>query len=34
LWTGEVAEFAVSRPGGVLTVRAAMAERRPAARAK
>jgi S1-C subfamily serine protease len=29
---GEVAEFAVSRPGGMLTVRAEMAEREPAAR--
>ena len=29
---GEVAEFAVSRPGGAVTVRAAMAEREPAAR--
>ena len=27
LRTGEVAEFAVSRPGGTLTVRAEMAER-------
>ena len=26
---GEVAEFAVSRPGGAVTVRAAMAEREP-----
>ena len=31
---GEVAEFAVSRPGGAVTVRAAMAEREPAARSK
>jgi S1-C subfamily serine protease len=31
---GEVAEFAVSRPGSTLTVRAAMAEREPAARSK
>jgi hypothetical protein len=29
---GEVAEFAVSRLGGMLTVRAEMAEREPAAR--
>jgi hypothetical protein len=28
----EFAEFAVSRPGGAVTVRAAMAEREPAAR--
>ena len=34
LRTGEVAEFAVSRPGGTLTVRAEMAEREPAARSK
>jgi hypothetical protein len=34
LRTGEVAEFAVSRPGGTLTVRAAMAEREPAPRCK
>jgi S1-C subfamily serine protease len=34
LRTGEVAEFAVSRPGGTVTVRAAMAEREPAARSK
>jgi S1-C subfamily serine protease len=33
LRTGEVAEFAVSRPGGAVTVRA-MAEREPAARSK
>ena len=31
---GEVAEFAVSRPGGTLTVRAEMAEREPAARSR
>jgi hypothetical protein len=31
---GEVAEFAVSRLGGMLTVRAEMAEREPAARSK
>jgi S1-C subfamily serine protease len=31
---GEVTEFAVSRPGGAVTVRAAMAEREPAARSK
>ena len=31
---GEVAEFAVSRPSGTLTVRAAMAEREPAARSR
>jgi len=31
---GEVAEFAVSRHGGALTLRAAMAEREPAARTK
>jgi S1-C subfamily serine protease len=31
---GEVAEFAVSRPGGTVTVRAAMAERERAARSK
>ena len=31
---GEVAEFAVSHPGGAVTVRAAMAEREPAARSK
>jgi hypothetical protein len=31
---GDVAEFAVSRPGGAVTVRAAMAEREPAARSK
>jgi hypothetical protein len=31
---GEVAEFAVSRPGCAVTVRAAMAEREPAARSK
>ena len=31
---GEVAEFAVSGPGGAVTVRAAMAEREPAARSK
>jgi S1-C subfamily serine protease len=34
LRTGEVAEFAVSRPDGTVTVRAAMAEREPAARSK
>jgi S1-C subfamily serine protease len=34
LRTGEVAEFAVSRPGGTLTVRAEMAEREPAARSR
>jgi len=34
LRTGEVAEFAVSRSGGMLTVRAAMAEREPAPRSK
>jgi S1-C subfamily serine protease len=31
---GEVAEFAVSRRGGAVTVRAAMAEREPAARSR
>jgi S1-C subfamily serine protease len=31
---GEVAEFGVSRPGGAVTVRAAMAERQPPARSK
>jgi S1-C subfamily serine protease len=31
LRTGEVAEFAVSRAGGTLTVRAELAEREPAA---
>jgi hypothetical protein len=30
LRTGEIAEFAVSRPGGTLTLRAEMAEREPA----
>ena len=34
LRTGEVAELAVSRPGGTLTVRAEMAEREPAARSR
>jgi S1-C subfamily serine protease len=34
LRTGEVAEFAVSRPDGTLTVRVAMAEREPAIRTK
>jgi serine protease Do/serine protease DegQ len=34
LRTGEIAEFAVSRPGGTLTVRAEMAEREPAARSR
>jgi S1-C subfamily serine protease len=34
LRTGEVAEFAVSRPGGTLIVRAEMAEREPAARSR
>jgi hypothetical protein len=31
---GEVAEFAVSRPGGMLTVRAEMAERELGARSR
>ena len=34
LRAGEVAELAVSRPGGTLTVRAEMAEREPAARSR
>jgi S1-C subfamily serine protease len=34
LRTGKVAELAVSRPGGTLTVRAEMAEREPAARSR
>jgi serine protease DegQ len=31
---GEIAEFAVSRPGGTLTVRVEMAEREPATRSR
>jgi S1-C subfamily serine protease len=34
LRTGEIAEFAVSRPGGTLTLRAEMAEREPSARSR